>query len=50
MIKMTFVLITFALAPGVAMAQCQDHARTTMSCSDGKVFDADAKACVPVSG
>lgn len=50
MIKMTFVLMTLALAPSIAMAQCQDHAKTTMSCSDGKVFDTDAKACVPVSG
>lgn len=50
--KIAIVLCALAFMPGVAMATCQgqDHAQTTMSCADGKVFDAATSACVPVSG
>jgi hypothetical protein len=51
-IKIAFVLLTLTLSPGMALAFCQGetHAQTSMSCGDGKVFDAEAKTCVPVSG
>lgn len=51
-IKIAFTLLTLALTPSHALAFCQgqDHAQTTMNCGDGKVFDAEAKSCVPVSG
>ena len=51
-IKTAFVLLTLALSPGMAMATCtgDSHAQATMSCTDGKVFDAASKSCVPVSG
>lgn len=50
--KIAFTLLTLALMPTHALAFCQGdtHAQTTMSCGDGKVFDAETKACLPVSG
>jgi hypothetical protein len=50
--KAVLAVLVLAFLPGLAMAACSsdEHAQSTMSCADGKVFDADAKACVPVSG
>lgn len=52
MTKIATLLCALAFMPGVAMATCQgeNHAQTTMSCGDGKVFDTASKTCVPVSG
>jgi hypothetical protein len=49
--KTTFVVLALTLTPGFAAAACQgeQHAQT-QSCTDGKVFDAGSKSCVPVSG
>lgn len=48
--KIAAILCALAFMPGVALAACQDHAQTTMSCGDGKVFDTATQSCVPVSG
>ena len=50
-IKIAVIMLTLALSPNVALAYCQgqDHAQS-MSCGDGKIFDTEAKTCVPVSG
>lgn len=44
-------VIALSLAPSLTFAMCSDeaHAQTTMSCAEGKVFDAETKACVPIS-
>ncbi|WP_022704757.1 hypothetical protein [Pseudorhodobacter ferrugineus] len=50
--KIAAILCALTLLPSIAAAACQgdDHAQTTMSCTDGKVFDAASKTCLPVSG
>ncbi|MDF0602039.1 hypothetical protein P1J78_14955 [Psychromarinibacter sp. C21-152] len=40
-----------ALTPALAMAECGWHQKNAaMTCADGMVYDADADACVKVTG
>ncbi|MEI4262763.1 hypothetical protein [Roseovarius sp. D0-M9] len=45
------VALVLTLAPTLSMAMDCKHSKSTqaMSCAEGSTYDADAKACLPVS-
>jgi hypothetical protein len=48
-LKLTFAVIALALAPGLAIAQCQERQNikiTASACGEGMVWDTAAQACV----
>jgi len=49
-IKTLLAALVLTAAPGLAMAECSwgSAQQTTMSCSEGTMWDAASQSCVPV--
>ncbi|MBL4917679.1 hypothetical protein [Szabonella alba] len=48
--KAAIALIALMLSPGMAAAYCAGSKHSAMSCGDGTTYDAETRACVPVTG
>ena len=49
--RILIVSAVLALTPVLAQAQCSWHQeQAAMSCAEGMVYDAEAKACVKIVG
>jgi hypothetical protein len=51
-LKSLLAVALLAFGPGMAIAQGCNHepVKISLKCTDGKVFDPAAQACVPVTG
>ncbi|SEN68579.1 carbohydrate-binding module family 14 protein [Palleronia pelagia] len=48
-LKIALTTAVLAIAPGLAVAQCEWSKQVSMTCAAGTVYDSESQSCVPVS-